>query len=297
MSFLSTSAANQQAINSSLGQQKPIQPSRSLQGSTSTQPYRADLQTSFQGAYDPGQNHASYYGDTDSDVAHAQELTDILSQKHNDPNSHASLGVDSAATQAQLDAIKSRIALKNSLGSSIATNASREGQSEDVLKGDANQALASGVKNTQQNYNNRGLLYSGLREGGEQGVRAGVAGNLASGLSSTKREYSTLADQQKAAYAAVGQAQQAQQVQQATDTFNTVSANDIARQQAYQSLAGGVGQLAGAAYGAYNSTPSTTAYNPSTYSPTNNSSTLSLPSMGSQYSTPSTPSYGLLGGR
>ncbi len=220
-------------------------------GNKSNAAFRGDLNTNFGSAFDRGATSYNDFGaDSDADVRSAQFLTNQLSEAQN-TNSRAGRGVNQVATQAQLDAVKARIGLKNSLGQSIASNDSREGQAEDILRGNAGQALGEGIKNTNQNYSNRGLLYSGMREGGVQGVKAGVAGNLAAGLAGTKREYANLQDQQKAAYAAIGQAQQQQNVERANQTFDTVSKNNIARQQAYQQLAGGVGQLGGMAYSSY----------------------------------------------
>ncbi len=254
-------------------------------GSQSNQQYRGDLQTDFQGRYDsPGGNFNSYQNDSDADVRHAQEMTSVLSQARAGLNP----GVDSNAVAAQLSAIKARIGIKNSLGQAIGSNDAREGQSEDILRGEAGDALNQGVKNTNQNYNSRGLLYSGMREHGVNDVKSGVASNLASGLAGTKQEYSNLKSKQQQAYASVGQAQQAEQVALANQTFETVNQNNIARQQAYQQLAGGVGQVAGMMYGGKSSSTSAPAgyNNPSSYSQVN-SSTLSMPQQGSQQ-------YGLL---
>ncbi len=224
-------------------------------GSQSSDPYRSDLQTSFQGAYDPSSasGYTSYNNDSDSDVRQAQNLTSTLSQAHAGLNG----GVDQVATQAQLDAVKARIGLKNSLGQSIAGNDANETSAEGILKGDANQSLASGLKNTNQNYNSRGLLFSGMREGADNQVRAGTAANLASGLAGTKEEYSNLKQQQQQAYATIGAAQQQQNVDRAKQTFDTVNQNNIARAQATQQLAGGLGQVAGMAYSSYNKSPQT----------------------------------------
>ena len=268
----------------------------SYAGTQSTDPYRSGLQTSFQGQFDPSSSHnfTTYANDSDADVRQAQSLQNQLSQAvtGHDP------GADQRALAAQLDAVKSRIGLKNALGSSIAANAGQEGQAEDVIRGNANQALGQGIKNTNQNYNNRGLLYSGMREGADNDVRANVASNMASDLAGTKREYANLKESQEQAYASVGQIQQQQNIDRANQVFDTVNQNNIARAQAYQQLYGGLGQVAGMAYSAYGSPGGTTinganTANPSSYSNVT-SSTLSMPEVGSQYA--STGNYGLLGG-
>lgn len=220
-----------------------------LAGNTSNDAYRGNLQTDFQNEFsNPGGTIMNYGNDSDSDVRQAQMLTTILGR-----GTHGlDQGMDQVATSAQLDAVKARIGLKNSLGQSIGTNASREGEAEDVLRGDVNASMGEGVKHTTQNFNDRGLLYSGMRESGVNKVKAGAASQLSSGLSDTRREYANLKEQQQQAYATIGMQQQQENIQRANQTFDVVSQNNIARQQATQQLAGGIGQIAGMAskYGA-----------------------------------------------
>ncbi len=226
-----------------------------LAGNTSNQAYRGDLQTDFQNEFDnPGGTIMNYGNDSDADVRQAQMLTTILGR-----GTHGyDQGMDQVATSAQLDAVKARIGLKNSLGQSIGSNQGREAEAEDVLRGDVNEAMGQGIKKTTQNFNDRGLLYSGMREGGVNSVKAQGAAQLSSGLSDTKREYANLKSQQQQAYAAIGMAQQQENIQRANQTFDIVSQNNIARQQATQQLAGGLGQHGGmAAYYGSQSKPST----------------------------------------
>lgn len=230
-------------------------PTRIMQGQQSKDPYRSGLQTSFQGGYDPGvTSYNDYSNDSDSDVRVAQALTNDLSRAHAGQNS----GMDQVAGQAQLDAILARIGKKNALGSAIARNPELEGSAENDLRYSASHALSEGLKNTKQNYGSRGLLYSGLRQGGEASVRSNVAGNLAEGLADTKRNYANVAQQQKEAYAALGQQQEQMRLDRANETFDTVTKNNVARAQAMQQLGEGFGRVAGTFAGSQSRTTAAT---------------------------------------
>lgn len=220
-------------------------------GTRSNDKYRYGLQTQFQGQFDPASrsSFADYANDSDPDVRRAQRLTSEMSAAR----AGLDAGVDWSKDQAELDAVMGRIGLKNSLGSAIANNSNLEGQAEEGIQRAAGHALDAGVRNTDKNYNRRGLLYSGMRESGDESVKSAVAGQMASDLSKTKREYGSLADEQKRAYASIGLQEQQRNLELANQAFETVSRNNIARAQAYQEMAGGVGQAAGYIYGSYNS--------------------------------------------
>ncbi len=216
-----------------------------LAGNTSNQAYRGDLNTDFQDPFALGKNdvYQDFGNDSDADVRQARNLTNVLGLGVHGLDQ----GVDQVATNAQLQAVKARIGLKNSLGQAIGSNQQRESDAENVLRGDVNDSMAQGIKHTTQNFNDRGLLYSGMREGGVNGIKAQAASQLNSGLSDTKREYENLKSQQQQAYASIGMAQQQENIQRANQTFDVVNQNNIARQQATQQLAGGIGQLGGMA--------------------------------------------------
>jgi hypothetical protein len=218
-------------------------------GDTSGEQYRNNLTTDAQGKWDVGKDGLfyDYSNDSDADVRRLQQLQNTLSARRKGYEQ----GISTPGTLAEIDALKARIGLKNSLGSSIRSNTDQEMRAENSLRDDANSALDAGVKNTRQNYNNRGLLYSGLRQGGEQQVRGSVAAKLGGDLADTKRSYTSLADAQKAAYASIGLQQQQQKVDQANQAFDTVQKNQIAKLQAYQQLGTGVGRAAGYAVGSY----------------------------------------------
>lgn len=216
-------------------------------GDTSNDTYRDNLASNVQGKWDVGTKGTfyDYSNDSDSDVRELQRIQNETSAAR----AGLDRGVDYAKNQAIIDSLKSRIALKNQLGSSIRGNADMEGRAEEGIRNNANAALDSGVKGTRQNYNSRGLLYSGMRQGSEQSVRGSVAAKMGSDLASTKREYANLAEQQKAAYASIGLAQQKEKVDAANQAFDTVSRNQIAKLQAYQQLGSGVGRAVGYMYG------------------------------------------------
>lgn len=181
------------------------------------------------------------YGYQDADVRRMQELQNALANGI----SGLDQGVDQGALAAQIKALQARIGLKNELGSAIATNPEEMGQSVQNQRELANEALSSGIHKTRQNYNSRGLLYSGLREGGEQGIKGKVGSSLASNIASTKRDYQNTLASEKAAYTSLGFAQQAADLERANQAFEVTTRNNIARAQAYEQLGYGVGSLAG----------------------------------------------------
>lgn len=120
---------------------------------------------------------------------------------------------------------------------------------ENLLKREADRAVGLGVQKTRENYNRRGLLYSGMREGGEQGIRAQGAAQLQGAISDTRRDYAKRADATKEAIAKIGMAQQQQTLDLQRQVFETSMRNSVARQQAFQQLGSGVGFLIGAGLG------------------------------------------------
>lgn len=200
-------------------------------------PYAGNLRTSFN-AYD-------LTPQTDQDVIEVQRRTN----QNADAAAGKDKGVSYNANMAIIADRMARINLKNQLSSSINNNSAMENEAIEGIKDSAQRGADAGVKKTRQNYNSRGLLYSGMREGGESGVKSAAAAGLAGDISSTKSEYRNMLDQQKQAYAQVGMAQQAAQLELANQAFETATKNSVARAQAYQQLAGGLGQAAGYYYG------------------------------------------------
>ncbi len=229
------------------------------QGST-TNPYRGGLQTNFQDttlheSFDGG-DRTTYNTSlsSDPDVRQAQSLSNQLA--------HPNEGMDQGAMGAQLNMLKGRIGIKNSLGETIGANATQESNAEQNVKEQAHATLGQGLSNTRNNYNSRGLLYSGMREGGEQAVRGAVAGQMASGLAGTKQDYANSLSTAQNAYASVDLANQQDTLNRANQAFDTANQNTIARAQAMQQLGGGVGMAIGTIAGSRSSStqPSSTGY-------------------------------------
>ena len=190
-------------------------------------------------------NHTDFSGHSDADV----RLIQSMRNQNTASGAGLDAGVDQNRNNAVINAALGRIGLKNALGQSIAGNAGAEAGAQGILKQEADVALKEGLGNTRKNFNRRGLLYSGMREGGEGSVKSSVASKLASDSSSTSRDFANQAAKQKEAYAAIGLQNQQQNLELANQAFDTTMRNSIARQQAYQQLGEGVGQAGGLLYG------------------------------------------------
>jgi hypothetical protein len=142
-----------------------------------------------------------------------------------------------------------KVALKRSLAQSISDAPKNLQEELGLLRGEAGQAIGSGVRKTRENFSSRGLLYSGLRQGGEASVKGRVASALAESEAGARRETRNLMDQRKAAFAAIGLQDQEAKNRLAQETFEKSYQNSIARRQAIQQLGQGVGQALGYYYG------------------------------------------------
>lgn len=256
----------QQALDAAAKKRGNVQP---YQHTASGGPYQYGLNTNVQ-AY-------SGAGAEDSDVREVQQLINDNEDARTLSTAGWGHGVDFAKNNARIAAAQARINLKNQLGSSIANNKNMAGAAVEGIRDSAQSASDLGVKNTRKNYNSRGLLYSGMREGGEQGVKSAVAGGLAGDLAGNKSDYENLLKQQQQAYTSIGLQQQKEQVDLANTAFETATRNSIARQQAYQQLGAGVGYLGGSMAGGGGTT---SRANPNDYGAIN-SSTLTQPELGS----------------
>lgn len=222
-------------------------------------PYQTNLPTNFdnftgEGSLDRYNDVNKQYG-SDSDVSGALRAGWELQNKN--------AGTSGAEQQALLNMYRTRIGIKNELGSQIASNPEQLQMAKDNLNQSAGAALEQGTRNTRQNFNSRGLLYSGMRQGGEQSVRGAVAGQLASGTAAAERGAKTSLEAAKSAYASVDLANQQEALKMAHDAFDTANANNIARLQAMQTLGEGVGRstglLAGNYYGPQQRPPNTSS--------------------------------------
>jgi len=149
--------------------------------------------------------------------------------------------------QSGLRTMDAKSQLRQGLLSSIEDMPGSYTDETNLLKQEANTALGEGVSNTRKNYNNRGMLYSGLRESGENSVKSNVASSLAKGMAGTTRDYQQTLDKRKQALASIGLQQQQQALEQASQAFEMTTRNNVARAQAMQQLGEGVGR----AYGSY----------------------------------------------
>lgn len=232
------------------------------------QPYQGNLQTNFNPDYNytkrmgtggtgtgvgggsapmyqPQRN--DHFSSNDPDVRESQRLTNEM----DDARTGRNQGVSFAEDQAKLDMYRGRIGMKNSLAERIAQSQGMLGNAVDDINLEGSAALDSGVKNTKRNFNQRGLLYSGMREGGEQQVRGAVAGQLAKGIAGARRDSANSTAAAKSAYGAVDLANQQESLRQANMAFDTANANNIARLQAMQQLGHGVGYAGGMIAGEY----------------------------------------------
>jgi len=211
-------------------------------------PYQGNLQTDFS-------NIGSIRGDMNQQ---ARQWNAMTSGRDRDVRgaadahyqlTHANEGTNSQEQLALFNMYQGRIKQKNALAEQIHGNDEQKRNSISSIYGTAKQALGQGLKNTRENFNRRGLLYSGLRESGESKVRGGVGAQMSGSIADTNREYANSLEKSKQAYASVGFASAKENMELANQAFHTVNQNNIARMQAFQQFAGGLGQAAGYAYG------------------------------------------------
>ncbi len=262
---------------------------RAYTGSQQTGAYRGGLLSDYRGGAntfvsggDAQMRNNAALGDADSDVRGA-----AAAQNELDKETQGDTGVSSAEQLANLNMYKSRIGLKNSLAEQISGSDDMVKQEQDLEKMTAGQAVGQGIKTTRQNYNSRGLLYSGMREGGEQNIRQAGSAQLASTMAASAREGANAKSAAENAYASVDLANQQEMLQRSNEAFDTANQNSIARRQAMQQLGAGVGAAVGSLAGS--AAPSGPTYN-------NPASGFNSGSNGFQYNGPSSGNYGLLGG-
>ncbi len=282
---------------------------RTAQSSAPTNPYQGGLTTDFSGLTNapggPGDPSGGQVVQDQARLGNQRYMNNLAGPGGGDPDviqanynawklQNPNTGNDGAEEGALLNMYRGRIGEKNSLASQIAGSDSQLTQQQDLNKATAGSAVGAGLKNTRQNFNDRGLLYSGARQGGEAAVRASGASQLASTMAGTARDAANSKTAAENAYASVDLASQQDTLTRATQAFDTANANNIARLQAFQQLGGGIGAAAGSIAGSMS--PSGPSYsNPASgWNPgLSGDGSLAMPTMGSQYGG---PSYGLLGG-
>lgn len=125
-----------------------------------------------------------------------------------------------------------------------------EGQKKEeqgLLRNEASQALNQGIENTRENFNRRGLLYSGYRQGAEAGVRGQIQSGLEQSIVGSNRELEDLAKSKETAAAEVGLSGWRDSLARSQQLQDIRMENAIKRRQAIQQL----GQAAGYGYGSY----------------------------------------------
>lgn len=156
---------------------------------------------------------------------------------------------DPSSARSAISNYEARSAQRQGLIQGIEDLPDQYGNEVNLLKSEANRAQGEGVSNTRKNFNRRGLLYSGLRESGEQGVKNSVASNLQSGVSGATRDYQNLLNSRKQALAGIELASKQEALNNANAAFEMTTRNNVARAQALQQLTEGVGELGGRLYG------------------------------------------------
>lgn len=127
-------------------------------------------------------------------------------------------------------------------------------------------AEKSGIKRTRQNYNRRGLLYSGLREAGEQGVRGQVASTMAQQKAQSNKELTDMAQAKVNKAAQAGLQGYQDSVNREAEIAGINLQNQVARTQAMQALGQTVGYGAGTYLGSRSSQPAQAQPSQPTYS-------------------------------
>ncbi len=158
----------------------------------------------------------------------------------------------------------------------------KENAAANDIKAQAGQTLDQGLRQTREGANSRGLLYSGLRQGAEQGLRGRVANAMASQIAGSNADLNKQADarDQTAAQAAMGQAAAAQQAQAQADQM--AAENAVYRAQQMQQLSGAIGY----GFGRYMELSSSSPSQPQG---------LVMPQIGSQYASNPNQYQGILG--
>lgn len=123
------------------------------------------------------------------------------------------------------------------------------GQQFGGLLRDAQEAQKQGTRSINENYQRRGLLYSGIRAGKEGDLKQGIASGLAQGRLDINREAEALARSKEAAAASMSLDIARSNQARAEELYNIQMQNQLARRRAIGQLAGGIGRGIGAAYG------------------------------------------------
>lgn len=200
------------------------------------------------------------YNSGDGDLIHAAILSRYVNGESGfkrDARAFAgSANVDVA--RSAINSLLARSNQRKGLNAAINAAPGELSKEEDILKSTADQALNQGLSGTRKNFNRRGLLFSGMREGGEQSVRNSVGNALQSSLQGARQSSNDLTNKRKAAVASLGLQAEKESLAAAEQQFQVNLQSSVARTQALQQLGGALGQIGGMAYGSREQTPEPT---------------------------------------
>ncbi len=120
-------------------------------------------------------------------------------------------------------------------------------EQDQLLQRDASNAQEAGVHATRKNMNDRGLLYSGLRESSEGDVKSRVASGLARSQADVRKGFEDTAAAKEQTAAAVGLSGYQDALRRSNELFNQQMEKNTKASQNMQAL----GQAGGYAAGAY----------------------------------------------
>jgi hypothetical protein len=123
-----------------------------------------------------------------------------------------------------------------------------KGEKYGIAANAARDQLNETTKTIRASANQRGLLYSGMRQGQEAGARGRMASILAQQRAEINKEAEDLAAAKDATAANVGLAGYDNAIKRADDAYNLASQNEIARRKALAQIGEGVGYGFGAMY-------------------------------------------------
>lgn len=120
-------------------------------------------------------------------------------------------------------------------------------EQENILETDAHRASAQGVRGERKAFNDRGLLYSGMRQGAEADVKSRVASGLAKSTADSRKGFEDTARAKENVAAQVGLAGYQEALRMAQDVYNLQAEKNTQNRQQMQQL----GQAGGYAAGTY----------------------------------------------
>jgi len=114
-----------------------------------------------------------------------------------------------------------------------------------LLESGVDRSLDQGLKKTRENYSDRGLLFSGFRQGAEGSLRAQAGEQKARGRQEITKGFEDTLQAKKRATAHMGLQTYASALDTQVQTMNTQMQNSIQRRRMRGQLAAGLGAAAG----------------------------------------------------